>query len=152
MPKYTFTFEVDDRRAGSRLINHGVSPHDGDQLAAPKIKSGDTLAVDIQFGGAGDAAPQHLTGHFMISAAPAAPQAMPSPFRIGTSPNYLCYDEQTVTWTAPDNANPYYQFPGLTCQDGQDGNYELTFILECTEDGPYKDRQWSIDPEFDTGN
>jgi hypothetical protein len=159
MPRFTYTFLVDDRHSGSRLLDQGCR-RDGAPPPTPsatppvaKLGTGDELAVMVRWGGRGEDAPAHLTGHFMVSAAPTAQnQVMPSPFRIGDTANYLCYDTRTVPWTAPGDEVAYV-FPGLVCKDGAtNAKYELTFIIECTEPGFYEGRQWSIDPEFDTGN
>jgi|SoiMetStandDraft_5_1073268.scaffolds.fasta_scaffold13101_2 hypothetical protein len=148
---FTYTFSVQDRDFGSRLADHGLS-RNGKRFAPtdPKMKAGDTLQVEVMWPGRPEDAPLQLAGHFMISAAPlAAAQVMPSPFRNGD--HYLCYKQQTVAWSNRGDTVTYL-FPGLVCADGAAAQYELTFTLECEGPGFYNDRQWSIDPEFDTGN
>jgi hypothetical protein len=151
MARFTFTFVVEDRDFGSKLTNSGLA-RDGKRVdpTTPKMQAGDTLEVEVMWSARVEEVPPQLSGHFMISAAPNAPaQLMPSPFRNGS--HYLCYQKQTAAWSARGYAVGYV-FPGLECVDGNQAQYELTFTLECEGPGYFSGRQWSIDPEFDTGN
>jgi hypothetical protein len=122
---------------GSKLAGNGFN-------GRPTLQSGDSLQVIVRWGG--NNPPSSLTGHFILSAAPAASnQTTPSPFVNGSK--YVCHSIQTKP---KDTNTPSYTFDPIAYGGGQPGAYALTFVVEDGSTTPAT--QWSRDPEFDTGN
>jgi hypothetical protein len=102
----------------------------------------------------GGGAPAGMTGRFMFSAAPTAPdQSAASPFRNVTGNKQLCYFEQSEVKGVSDTATgeTRYTFTELPVdQNADEGKYELTFVAESEQPlGTLTGTQWSEDPEFD---
>ena len=153
MPRsFKYVFKVTDKGRGGQLDDQGCAVDAGPvQRGKATLKRLDTLRVTIQWNGGPDDAPARMTGHFVISPAPlAAPtQIPPSPFRDGA--NYRCYWTQIAEQSVA-GGTATYNFPGLPIEDPGDDKYELTFIAEVTDPVSGTTTQWSVDPEFDTGN
>ena len=76
------------------------------------------------------------------------PKPVPSPFVQGANNNYLCISTQPGIAGVVGSSSTVYTFGSFTYPGSSEGSYELTFVALDASTG----RQWSADPEFDTGS
>lgn len=151
MRQFTYHFRVVDHANGGRLEDRGCAIDAGPvQPGLATMERLDRLGVCIEWDGAAADAQEHLDGHFVITPAldATASQIAPSPFREHN--NYLCYWLETAP-KAVVASGAAYTFPGRQIDATARGKFELTFVAE-SDRGFDTATQWSVDPEFDTGN
>jgi len=140
MATYTCNFTIPSgANNGSKLQGPGFNQ-------VPRLNSGDSVQIKVQWGGSATSAPPNLKGRFIFSPATDASgnQSAPSPFVSGSK--YICYTDQLVNLDQ-GAGSVTYTFQPVVYGGSQGGNYELTFVAE---DPRTPVTQWSEDPEFDT--
>jgi hypothetical protein len=143
------TYTIANGGHGGRLTG-GFPAANPPSTDPPSLAKSQSLQVVVLWTGPTPPKNGQMTGYLVFSpAAQADNQAAPSPFMHGH--NFLCFQKQTPVRSV-SGSDLTFTFPALPYNGSAPGKYELTFIAQEGDGNDPHARQWSADPEFDTGS
>jgi hypothetical protein len=144
MANFTCSYQVPGGNGG-KLVGSGFSPN------RPRLNQNDTLTLALAWSGS-DTPPNALVAYFIFSAAQDASstQSGASPF-VGGTGQAISYQLQQAPLVSSGGRSTY-TFEPFTYNGGRPGSYELTVVVETGTGNLAITKQWSADPEFDTGS